>query len=463
MDDILPLLLELQPDLSKTDCKRLNAIASSIYALTGKVTQLGISRYGEFSYRTVQRFFHSEINWNNLLWSFFSKHLCQNEAPHLLVADETVITKSGKRTHGLDRFFSSMADKVIPGIACFAIALVNAEQREAYPVSVEQVVRSEEEIARAKQEAKERREKQKKKKEGTEEVPKRSPGRPLGSQNKNKEEVELSPELLRIQKQLKTLLATMNGKLPLQYLALDGHFGNHPSWVMVRGLELHIITKFRTTAELYFELTAEEKKTYPHRTYGERVIPRALPEKHLKSRETVERVQYETYQMTCRHKDFKDKINVVIVVRTSLATKNVSHVIFVSSDLALAAEQLLDNYSLRFQIEFEFRDAKGHFGLEDFMCVKEKSVTNSLGLSFFMTLLSASLLEGFREHSPKAGIIDLKAYFRLEMYMKEAIKILSEKAIGISCSELMSKLPVIGSIHSNMTKKTTLPSMNSPG
>ena len=66
---------------------------------------------------------------------------------------------------------------------------------------------------------------------------------------------------------------------------------------------------------------------------------------------------------------------------------------------------------------------------------------------------------GLRGKSQQMTVEEL----RRETYMKEAIKILSEKAIGSGCSELMSKLPAIRSIHSNMSRKTTLPSMNSPG
>jgi len=40
-------------------------------------------------------------------------------------------------------------------------------------------------------------------------------------------------------------------------------------------------------------------------------------------------------------------------------------VLLFSDDLTLASETLIDYYSLRFQIEFNFRDAKQYWGLED--------------------------------------------------------------------------------------------------
>ena len=65
MPDILPILLTLSPILSKTSCHQLHRIVVAMLAMTGRITQLGISRWTQKggSYRTVQRFFHTEIDW----------------------------------------------------------------------------------------------------------------------------------------------------------------------------------------------------------------------------------------------------------------------------------------------------------------------------------------------------------------------------------------------------------------
>ena len=55
-----------------------------------------------------------------------------------------------------------------------------------------------------------------------------------------------------------------------------------------------------------------------------------------------------------------------------------------SNDLTLASETVIDYYSLRFQIEFNFRDAKQYWGLEDFMNVQETQVNNAANFSLFM-------------------------------------------------------------------------------
>ncbi len=75
--------------------------------------------------------------------------------------------------------------------------------------------------------------------------------------------------------------------------------------------------------------------------------------------------------MELRHKKFPDPLNVVCILKTDLTTKQLAHVLLFSAALELGAEKLIDYYSLRFQIEFNFRDAKQHWGMQDFMNVNK--------------------------------------------------------------------------------------------
>jgi putative transposase len=444
MPDILPVLLALTPVLPKTTCRQLRRIVLAMLAMTGRITQLGLSRWTETggSYRTVHRFFHTSIDWLEVKWRFFTLFLFDPEGDYLLVGDESVVGKAGKQTFGVDRFFSSLADKPIPGIACFSLALVHTQKRQAYPLSVEQVVRTQEE----KEQAQKRRKKtQAKKKTKTQKKP---VGRPKGSKNKNRAEVTLSPELTRILEQGRRVLSRIRTKMRVTHLALDGHFGNHPAYQMVRRLDLHIISKFRYNAALFLEPTSEEKAQHPCRKYGAKLDYAALPEALLKSRCTEDDYRTEVYQARCRHTDFAELLNVIIIVKTNLATGRRGHIVLFSSDLALDAERLIDYYSLRFQIEFTFRDAKQHFGLEDFMGVTKTSVANGIGLSFFMVNLATYLLEPFRARFGEAGVNDLKCYYRGRHYALEMLKCLPESPDAITCVRLIEQISRFGCIHS---------------
>ncbi|WP_395093158.1 transposase, partial [Armatimonas sp.] len=425
MPDILSLLLCLHPALSKTTIRQLARIVQAILVMPARINQLSIARWAGkgASYRSVQRFFHTDIDWLQVKWLFFILMVYVASDIYLLVGDETVVKKAGKATFGLDRFFSSLAGKPVPGIAFFTFALVNVQKRQAYTLVAHQVVRTQQEKQEAAQRTKlaAQRKQKARDKEGANSQPK-SPGRPKGSKNKNKEQVTFSPELLRILGWAQQIMALVGKKIALRHLVLDGHFGNHPAYQMTRQLGLHLISKMRNNAHLYLLPDEKYKQEHPRCKYGGRLDYESLPAESLVSSKSEEGMLTKMYQMRCRHKDFAEVLNVVVIHKTHLASGRVGHVVLFSSDLDLEAAALVDYYALRYQIEFEFRDAKQHWGLSDFVCVGQTSVTNAVGLSLFLGNLSSHLLVPLREDFPDAGVCDLKSYYRGRRYALETLK-----------------------------------------
>jgi putative transposase len=83
-----------------------------------------------------------------------------------------------------------------------------------------------------------------------------------------------------------------------------------------------------------------------------------IPGQYLKETTVEGHSQTRRYQAQLPHKEFTQPLNIVILAKTNLRTQARAHVILFRSDLALAYAPLVDYYSLRFQIEFNFRDAK---------------------------------------------------------------------------------------------------------
>jgi putative transposase len=440
--NILALLQSIQPSLSKTDVRRLSSIIRAMMSMTGRVTMLGLSRWtGKGgSYRSVQRFFNASLPWAQIFVKFFEQHLYRPTGEYFLVGDESVVTKSGKQTHGLDYFFSGLLSKTVKGIAIFALSLVSVEERRSYPLQVEQVIRSEAEKAAAKA-------RQKKRQTKKPSASKKKPGRPQGSQNRDKTQVELTSELKRIQKMVKKQLAALQNLVTVHYLALDGHFGNHNALLMVRQCGLHLISKLRYDAALYFIYDGKQKHKGPRKKYGLKIIYQRIPEKYLVEQSTQGDICTRIYQAVMLHPDFAQALNVVIITKTNLKTGAFANVNLFSSDLELPYEKIIDFYSLRFQIEFNFRDAKQYWGLEDFMNVKEIPLTNALNLALFMVNLSQVLLCELRQTIPDSSILDLKAYFRAAKYFEETIKMLPQKPEPILLEQIFGQVASLGCIH----------------
>jgi putative transposase len=435
--DILALLQCLAPLLSTTTLRRLSRIIFAVFAMTGRVTMLGISRWAGTggSYRTIQRWFYTTIPWAQVLVCFFRQHLFQANATYILAGDEVVVTKAGKHTFGLDRFFSGLLQKVVPSLAFFTLSLVNTADYTSSPIAVEQVVRSKPVSAPPSP--------------PVSQSPrgKAKPGRPRGSRNKNKAEVTLTPELQQIQTMLQALLLKLAGWLAVTYVALDGHFGNNNALQMVRQCELHLLSKLRVDAALYFPYTGPQARRGTRRKYGVRVDYRHIPAPYLKQTTVAEGVETCTYQATLLHAEFAQALNVVVIVKTNLQTQAWAHVILFSSDLTLAWDKLVEYYRLRFQIEFNFRDAKQYWGLEDFMTITATAVTNAANLAFFLGNVAECSRRKICPDAATFSVLDLKAYCRGYKYVTETIKMLREKPDPILISEIFRQVACLGSIH----------------
>ena len=142
------------------------------------------------------------MDWGSLLWAVVQGHLLDPQGEYVLAGDEVVVSKAGKQTHGLGRFYSSIAQRPIPGLSFFALSLVDVRQRRAYPLSVQQrlPVTTRQRVTPA---------------------PKRGRGRPKGSKNHVPAAPVLSPELRLLETMVRTLLKRI-GALRVKHLVLDG-------------------------------------------------------------------------------------------------------------------------------------------------------------------------------------------------------------------------------------------------
>ena len=203
MREIVALLQSIAPVISTTTLRQLSQVVYGMLISNGRITMLELSRWTEKggSYRTIQMLYHTPILWLQIQWILFTSQFHQTDREYIAAGDEVVFGKAGKETHGLGRFFSSLQNRVIPGLSFFVFSLIDVQERQSYPIQAVQIIKEP---------------KQPKKKKGKEKPSKekkRPVGRPKGSKNKKKEAPILSPELVRIQPILQAFLAVLKGVL----------------------------------------------------------------------------------------------------------------------------------------------------------------------------------------------------------------------------------------------------------
>jgi putative transposase len=308
--------------------------------------------------------------------------------------------------------------------------LLQAETRTSYPLVTEQLVRGEVQASAPKAaKAKNPR-----------------PGRPKGSANKNRKDVELSPFQTQLQGCIRTALKLAGPDFGIVYFVYDGALGNNAGLQAVARTGLRLISKLRHDSQLYLPHGGAYSGRGRRRKYGAKLAPETLAEAHLKSETTEKGIRTRVYQAQAWHKHFPGLLNVVVIAKTHLKTGRCAKVLLFSDDLALSSEAMIEYYSLRFQIEFNFRDAKQYWGLEDFMNVKETQVGNAANFSLFMVTFS-QVLSAKMEGLDRGSMLDLKTVFRARKYARRVINSLGQAGEAFLIDDRVLQAAEIGRIH----------------
>jgi DDE superfamily endonuclease len=433
MPDIMVLFACFSQCLDRTTIHQLYRVAEAMLAMTGRVTMRGIARWTDKggSYRTIQRFFTTSLSWGTLQWVLIRHHLFEHDDVLVMGGDEVVVTKSGKQTYGLDRFFSSLYGKRVPGLCFLSLSLISVKRRTSYPVIMEQIEPQHTDNP-------------------PESLPKQSSGtrgRPKGRKNRDRRDIVLTPYLRFVQETINSLLQLIVDHVKVRYFVYDGAFGHNDALQMVKQLGLHLLSKLRYDSALYFPYDGPYAGRGKRKKYGKKLDYRQIPEAYLQESSVEEAIETKIYQMNVWHKKFADLLNIVVIVKTNLTTQAVAHVVLFSSDMNLAYAQLIDYYRLRFQLEFNFRDAKQYWGLEDFMTIKQTPVYNSANLAMFMVNLSHAVMRPLQPHWPGVSVNDLKAWFRSRKYVVETLKLLPEMPEPIFIEQAIAQVAALGRVN----------------
>jgi len=420
---------------------QLSKIIKGIYSIsTGGVTQKNISRQTQedgYSYRSVQRFFALDINWDLLYLSCISYFFSTGtEKVYLLGIDEVVESKSGKSTHGVGRFFSSIAGRPIASVCFHVLSLIEVNSRKSFVLKEEQRIQPPSKKAKSSKNASRKQHNSKSK--ACSSKPK---GRPKGSKDKNKikTHTSLSLSFERLLFAGLALLSTI-GIVP-SYIVADGAYGSKTFLLICIEQNLSLISKLRCTSALYLPAKPKKGKRGRGRAkkYGERLYLDKLDKQSPYFQKTIKDKEASNLLIDVYHfpkiwtKFLPVLVNVTVLIALNTRTNKVSRKILFSTDLAFCADLMIQYYSLRFQIEFNFRDAKQYFGLADFRAYKATQVKNSVGLAFFMVNFSHIIRKKVTEiwEAENLSILDVKAGFRAEKQVDRVLKHLDLDVMAI--------------------------------
>src|SRR5262245_1354849 len=212
-------ILQQMPAVRQPQRKFLAVLFATILALRGRVNFRNLSRYCEYSERTMARQFRAAFAWADFHHRVITAAL--NPRSDLISAqDASFLPKSGKQTFGLGHFFNGCANRAEKGLEISTLAVVDVTRRCAFTLAVAQT----------------------------------PPGKVDGTQDKRAEETRMDFYQQQLHAQRNRFPST------IRYHCVDGYFAKQKYIDEVVALNLHPITKLRHDANCVFLYTGPHPK-----------------------------------------------------------------------------------------------------------------------------------------------------------------------------------------------------------
>jgi hypothetical protein len=320
--------------LTKPMVKFISTTIPLWWSISGRYNFMNLARYCNFSEQSIRNGFERGFNFFDFNQLLLKEHL---ESEKIIAFDPSYIYKSGKKTPGLGRYWSGVAQQSLKGLEIGELACVDVRSGTAFHLEALQT--------------------------------------PSATERNGKSIVVHYVEaLLARLPQMKTIS---------KYLVVDGYFMKKDFIrPMVQG-GMEIITKMRSDANLCYPVREEDqpKGRGRRRLKGKKIDLKKIDKRKWKLVDRKDGIEVYTAIVYCV--TLKEEVRIVYLLDVSTQR----YEIFLSTDTELSGEKILVYYRLRFQIEFLLRDGKQHAGLED--CQARSK--NKLHFHFNMSLTSVSV------------------------------------------------------------------------
>jgi hypothetical protein len=335
-------------------------------SLRGRYTYLNFERYGQKNESTYRQHHATGFDFRT-----FNRHLIEahTSSRRLIAFDPSYVSKSGRHTPGVGYFWSGCAGKMKWGLEVCGFAAVDLEANTALHYFAEQTMPKE--------------------------------GQCLldfyCDLLKGKAE-----ELLKISK----------------YIAVDAYFSKESFISAATGSGLHVVTRLRDDAVLYYPPPPKEKgQRGRNRKMGDRFYPKELDGGQLPclSQTSEERI--------CGGKAYVKslgrlvKIAVLQQLREDGTVKSAK--VFICTDMEFDPAQIVPYYKSRFQIEFLFRDGKQHTGLEDSQSRDEEALKYHFNMSLTAVSIAKAThyLSNEKDSRGPFSMADIKTQYFNELFV----------------------------------------------
>lgn len=285
-----------------------------IYSIQGRINFQNMCRYSQWNESTFRRNFQKPFDWFRFNLELIKLAGVKLDKEVIAAFDCSFISKSGKKTYGLDRFWSGCLGKATRGLEIGLVSLIDVSTRKAWALHVRQT--------------------------------------PADLSTKQEDILKT-----RIDFYLEQIKCCAEQLKSVTYMVGDGFYAKTKVFQTMITLDKYFITKLRPDANLRYLYQGEHPKRKGKKSrYAGKI-----------DFDDITLWQYcgnlqehiEVYSVVANSPKFKQDLKIVMLYNVQSNT----HVLLSCTDLNLEAFKIIDYYRLRFQLEFLFRDAKQFMGL----------------------------------------------------------------------------------------------------
>ena len=306
-------MLNKLPNINKRRKDFLLEVFVLMLSIKGRINFLQLSRYGNFKEQRYRQQFEKQFDFLE-----FNKQLVLSTGggKYAIAFDPSYINKSGKSTPGVGYFWSGVAGQAKWGLEIAGLAAIDINNHTAHHLEAVQTFT-----------------------------------------NKNTEST-LTDWYANIITTRKDQLNQISN-----IIVADAWFSKRKFTDEIISAEMNLISRFRDDADLLYLFQGQQSggKGRPKK-YDGKIIHNNINKDYFNFVEKNDKA--EIYCAEVYSKALKRTIKLVHVIYQNKKGKETPKLYF-STDLSLEALDILDYYTCRFQIEFLYRDAKQHTGLND--------------------------------------------------------------------------------------------------
>jgi len=338
-------ILEKMVSIRKPQKKFMEILITTILSMYGRVNFRNMARYAPCHEKTFSRNFTKQFDYLEFNMLAVAKVVTPQD--RLAVAlDQVFIEKSGTKTYGLEKFWNGSQGRAQEGMEANGIALINVSTKTAFPLFALQTVPRDEIITTLK--------------------------------NPNATRMDFYTHIMQDQ------LPKVQAYFPhVKHVVADAL---HSVKKFITGIQksgFHIVSKLRSDANLHSLKFEKNKGRGRPKKYGHKIDV-----KDSKDFDFVGKID-ETTSIFVANLYSRNLEQILRVVRLEHKHKKKTIVrLLYSTDLELSAQEIVDIYTSRYQIEFVFRDAKQFTGLMEGQARSKQKIHHHINASISAQLIA---------------------------------------------------------------------------